>query len=456
MWTVKEELPIGDFVTEYKPYANAWHVTFAGAAQFSLVIPQLCNASDVCVASEFSNAPRSCAQLHDIFNNPSWINENLRDDLGPERKCPASFSNLRDAQELLGSALTKPAVHVTSPLGLRLYNNPALMQYAYTPDNSTTQHVAVRLLLLTDFSWAYGFRELVIKVVLETPKFPSLATLAVESTCKANGLAPPAGGAFQVVLLSGEPVCVGVCPPDRLRHPWNAAPGSDVSAECRQMPTLFTATEFAFVIVTEMLSTAPDRLAQAFYEALDGLALSLELTLGQDVSVVLTVPNSIYDTIEFNDIIQHHVAATYHPRLLADTNNETLVINALKTTGLYDEVENTDFVHSWRRSSMNDITVKGLVISEDPTTTASQIDATLRDAVTVQTYAWAPEFRVVAVTDVDVQRLHRASAPTHTSLPSQNLQHAALTLLIVLASLVLLITIFLIICRQSKHKPCIV
>lgn len=460
LWTVAEDLPLSETKVVYNAHLQAWQVSFHGASVFSLAIPQLCTAASPsqCKSKQFSNAPRSCSELYDIFNDTTWVNTNLQEDLLTPHVCPVTFKDLNEAQNLYGSALPEPLVYVTSPLGLRIYNSPLLRPYMYSRSNSSTMYVSVRVLLLTYFKWAYGFHEVVIDVMLKELQNPQVATASVENVCRTQGFLVPADGRLEVQKTEkGALACVAVCPPDKIKTPWNMAPSMTEASECVALPTLFTAVEFGFSLLTEMLNTDPTRLTQEFYDGLDELALSLGLKLGEGAQVAMTIPASIYDVGNFENLVNSHITSAYHPKLLADTKNESLVLEALQQAGLYDRIENTQFVHSVlrrqsQRRSINEITVKGLLVLQNTEFQVNDLVKLLRDALTIQTYAWNPELRIVSIADVDIQRLHRASAPVHVTLPSQTLQHNAMILLFIMISSMIAVSLMMTFCKVAK-KP---
>lgn len=467
-WTVEEDISVARSKIRFEEYSNTWNLDLHASTHFSLVIPQICVAAheSECIVRESNIAPRKCADLANLWRDPIWRNENLKNDQSGDA-CPASFQDMSNAQLVLGSVLMQPLIYISTPFGLVIHNSPNATKYAYHDSHAGVNHTAVfiRLLFVTDFSWAYTVHEEVMRIELVQPHWgdilaSEIKTFTVQGVCRADGLVSPPFSRLELEPDRRYPenadlaYCSIKCLWHRLRIPWNTPPTRNITSSCPLLPRHFTAIEFGFDLVSGMLSSSENHFSQVFFDALNDFALTLELKLGEGAIVALTVPHSRYDDESWEYIVKRHVAMTYEPKLLYDTKNDSLVLQALQSTGLYQEIQNQDYVYDLRRKVMQEILIKGLVILPDTSSSIASYNKLLQDAVRLEAHEWPSDVNVLAIANVDLRRVHLVHEPMRVSVATEALRQTANVTVWILSLIACCLTVgYVLCCSEAKVAP---
>lgn len=435
-WDIHEDVALGDAKVSYKSFKDTWMVTFENKnrdpIKYTLVVPQLCLPSmGGCSVGQISFSHLTCQGLNTILTEAPWFNENVAHDIGDVTECPLSFSDMKGAQVLFGRVMPESFVHVEFPTSISIYNNETfLSRFHQSSANQTTWELVVRLLLVTEIDIGvtrlFTVHRHVFRLVLSKPTL-SLATFAVQSTCRAMGLVvPDSANLIMKRSRDGTPVCVWECRVDAMRTPWNAAPSSETldSAlspvmSCRPLYKYFTAVEFAFIIDTNSVASVSG-FGQRFYDELDTFSSALESKLGADALVSMTVPQSDMDTVKWVYWVRDYIAFSHRNDAVLNTasQNISLVIEALQDLGHYTERINTQFIYtlepqvaSGRRYSVEDITITGIWFTTDVRTSATRLSSQLIQTLSTLPHTFSPDLEVNMIAQIDVRCVHRLSLP---------------------------------------------
>ena len=439
-WDIHEDVALGEAKVAYKAFRDTWMVTFDNKhrdpIKYTLVVPQLCLPSiSGCSVGQISFSLLTCQGLYAILTEAPWFNENVASDMKDDTTCPLSFSDMRGAQALFGHVMPEAFLHVEFPTSISIYNNETLLsRFHQSVVNESKWELVVRLLLVTEIDIGvtrlFTVHRHVFRLMLAKPKL-SLATFAVQSTCRAMGLVVP-DSARLIMKRSrdGTPVCVWECRVDAMRTPWNAAPSSETlddamspTMSCRPLYKYFTAVEFAFIIDTSSIASVSG-LGQRFYDELDTFSSTLESKLGADALVSMTIPQSDMDTIKWVYWVKDYIAFSHRNDAVLNTasQNISLVIEALQVLGHYTESINPQFIYtleprvaSGRRYSVEDITISGIWFTPDVRTSVTRLSSQLIQTLSTLPHTFSPDLEVNRIAQVDIRCVHRLSLPYSNS-----------------------------------------
>jgi hypothetical protein len=440
-WDIPEDVPLGTARVGYQRHRDVWVVTFDSGApvKYTYLIPQVCRA-DGCSVGQIAFPHLTCASVNTLLLDPAWYNENAASDVVRAEHCPRSFANPFDAQVLVGSVCPEPFVYVSVPTTLTIHNNETLLARFDRGGGDGEWRLAVRLLFLTEMRIGdeaiFSVRRYVAELVLTKPGVTS-AVIAVQSSCAALGLRAPRYAQLHVrAAADGAAVCVWECRVDAMRSPWNAAPTETGAGECRPLAKYFTAVEFALTVDTDLRGVVPARLSPFFLTEIDAFAARLEAALAAAAPgslVALTLPGSDFDTAEWLGWMREFIAFSHRGDAVAASNG-SLVVEALRTVGVYTEVVNPAFLYSLRagqrarqrRFAVQDLVLKGLWFSPDVTTNVRAMWSRLQDLASREPHEFSPLMQVQRVAHVDVARVHRV-APLYTneSAAEEQMQRSA-------------------------------
>ncbi|NBV32054.1 MAG: hypothetical protein EBR93_05920, partial [Bacteroidetes bacterium] len=410
-------------------------------------------------------------------------------DIGQHTQCPRSFGNWNDAQYLLGAINLRSTIYITMPTSLTIHNDHTLLN-AFDPmgQNSTSWALTFRIIFLTAIDIGslqrFSVRLYVGTVILSKPK-ASFATLAVSNACRLLGLLSPPNSHLKMhVGVDKQPVCMWDCRIDAMRTPWNLYPktkdeitSTSEIGTCRPLTKYFTAAEFLFIIDTALPTTNAERLNTRFFDDLNAFTASLEMAIATSSGIAaansmqdsnksgnsydsyssgvqgesqkyqlmaLTVPGSDFDTHNWHSWIRSFITFSHRNDVMFDSEfmNETLLLNSLQTLGIYQVIENEDFIHDaallmrriftsnthnnlhTRRFSTQAITVKGLFFTNDVTSQLSSFTKAIKDTITQSTFQFSPNLQVNKPVLVDVRRMHRVALPSNETIYLMDMHRA--------------------------------
>lgn len=408
-WNIVEDVSLGSPQVVYKSFKDAWVVTFerAHTESYDLLVPQLCVGKE-CELGQIQFSHVSCTSVTTLLIDAAWFNENAQSDIVGSDGCLLSLQDMDNAQILLGSVMPEPYLYVSVPTSITIHNNETFLRHFDRAGSAGEWNLVVRLLFLTELDIGseriFGVRRYVADVRLSKPDL-SFATLEVQSACALVGLRAPRDAQLHMRIgADGAVVCVWTCRVDAMRTTWNLPPNPDGAGECRPLPSYFTAVEFAFTISTEL--PASNWLAQTFYDDLDAFAGVVEGALGASSLVALTVPGSDFDTVRWREWVHDYVAFS-HRQETSFTSNTTLLIEALRSLGLYTEVTSPEFAYRGRRFTTLDIVVTGVWFTPDVSASVLALVSRLMQTIEHTPHSFREEMRVRAIAQVDVARVHR-------------------------------------------------
>jgi hypothetical protein len=225
-WEIQEDISLGRSTVSYKPFRDAWVVSFdidkSMPLKYTIAIPQLCRSS--CHVASLNYLGLNCGEVNNLLLDPAWFNEMAVSDIGQVTQCPHSFNIWNDAQYVLGAVDLRSTIYMTIPTALTIHNDHTLLKIFDTSgDNSTSWVMTFRIIFLTAIEVGniqqFSVRLYVGTVILVKPEV-SMATLAVTNACRLLGLiAPPNSHLKMHVGVDKQPVCMWDCRIDAMRKP---------------------------------------------------------------------------------------------------------------------------------------------------------------------------------------------------------------------------------------------
>lgn len=496
-WEIQEDIPLGSTSVTYKPFRDAWVVSFdistSTALRYTLAIPQICTSS--CHVASLNYMGLNCAEVNNLLLDPAWFNEMAVSDIGEKTQCPRSFANWNEAQYLLGAVNLRSTIYMTMPTALTIHNDfTFLSTFDANGRNSTSWAITFRIIFLTAIEVGNVHRfsvRLYVGTVILTKPLASMATLAVTNACRMLGLlAPPNSHLKMHVGADKQPVCMWDCRIDAMRSPWNLYPKTreeiksvkDIGV-CRPLTKYFTAVEFMFIIDTAMISSNAERLNSLFFDELNMFTAFLEVAMTSTDTVniaataantaparntshnyltALTIPYSDFDTHNWHSWIRSFIAFSHRNDVMFDTEfmNETILLDTLKRLDIYQVVENDNFIYDpsllirrnipARRFATHSLTVKGLLFTNDVTSQLSFFSDALKQNILQSTFQFSPSLQVNKPILVDIRRMHRVALPTEETTYVTDMHRAGVYTLQV--SVILIIVIMLLYKTTRGHR----
>ena len=144
--------------------------------------------------------------------------------------------------------------------------------------------------------------------------------------------------------------------------------------------------------------------------------------------------------------------------------NETILLNSLKTLGIYQVIENNNFIHDssllarriighigHRRFATHAITVKGLLFTNDVVSELSFISQSIKEGILKTNYQFSPNLQVNGPLLVDVRRMHRVALPTNETIYLTSMHRAGVYTIQV--SIMLIIVVVLLYKTTKGQRP---
>ena len=324
---------------EYHAYENAWTVHFenVGEVHFDALFVQVCqpagNASEDAKCVEPLQTPYEITDCGGLFHLMQWsrFSHAYLDSLSNASSFEARVCNrIRtssdelqlDLNTILLDAKDRRLVTLRQPLALHIAYEPDTLARFTTQGANHSMQVTFLLTQVIALQHTYTVHRRLLTIVLETPT-QSLLTFNVKNPCSKRGYVVPPMASLVLKDVDGWPFCSWTCRVDHTRRPYNAiAPtaaqlnaSSDAYAalpvkyECLPNPVDFVAVFFSFEIDTDML--VGTNLQQAFFDALDSMAMRVQLLLSTQHaeihSLSLAVLNTVHHTESFEAALREAV-----------------------------------------------------------------------------------------------------------------------------------------------------
>lgn len=484
-WEIQEDIPLGSTSVSYKPFRDAWVVSFGTStlspSKYTIAIPQLCIST--CPVNSLNYMGLNCAEVNNLLLDPSWFNEMAKSDIMHNTQCPRSFGNWNEAQYLLGAVNLRSTLYITMPTALTIHNDATFLS-VFDPNgrNSTSWVLTFRIIFLTALDVGniqrFSVHLYVGTVTLVQPEV-SMATLAVTNACRLLGLlAPPNSHLKMHVGADKQPICMWDCRIDAMRSPWNLYPKTPNEIKsiadignCRPLTKYFTAAEFVFIIDTFITASSAERLNSFFFDELNIFSQSVELAMTNSLNVdgshyhllAMTVPDSDFDTHNWHSWIRSFITFSHRNDVMFNVEfmNETVLLSSLQQLNIYQVIENDNFIHNTnvlnrrniakRRFSTQSITIKGLYFTNDVTSQLSLFGSLLKQNVLQSTFQFSPYLEINKPVLFDIKRLHRVALPSNETMTMIDMHRAGVYTIQV--SVLLTIVVMLLYKTTRGHRP---
>jgi len=317
--------------SEYHAYDDSWRVNFnnVDAVDFDVLVFEVCREEPCPSQLDELSELIDCSGLIDLFNDSSWYNQQVSEQISLSGLCQSIHDNDDELQIGANSVLLdgdgRPWLSVRQPLAVEFLNNEHMLQLwtqrvnaSDAPMNTSrlVREVVLRVTQVLKLQRVFALHQSVVRVLFAAPTQSSI-TFGVQNPCTARGYAAPDFGGVARHFWDGRERCMWSCRMDLWRQPYNSIPATreqlnashpdfaalDPKYACATIPKQWVAVFFGFELDTHMLATSHEY-TQVLYDALDGMARSFEKRLakqGQTVLVSLAVHDSLYHPVSFRD-----------------------------------------------------------------------------------------------------------------------------------------------------------